>query len=139
MPKLNFATYIAQQLARAAHFTDKDDLCADDILGALCAYVRKHAPSGSGFDTGTTLVIERCNASRLVFGTEFHHMNECGYYSGWSKHTVTCRATFSGSPTWSISGRDRDGIKDHIADTFHHWLLSAEVDHPPLVEDSSYA
>lgn len=43
-------------------------------------------PSGSGFDAGTR--IEKSSDFSVVFFTEYHHMNEMGYYDGWTKHTV---------------------------------------------------
>lgn len=84
--------------------------------------MRSTAPSGSGFDSGTSLNFERSNASRLVFTTAFHHMNEDGYYDGWTEHTVTAHADLASGFTLSISGRDRNEIKDYIADTFNFWL-----------------
>ena len=39
-------------------------------------------PSGGGFDSGTKLVF--ADDSRIVFETEFHHMNDGGFYDGWN-------------------------------------------------------
>jgi hypothetical protein len=79
----------------------------------LCAH---QMPSGSGFDIGTKIDFDRSTAEKLVFVTAFHHMNETGY-TGWTEHTVTVRPAFSGF-TLTISGRDRNGIKEVIAKFF---------------------
>lgn len=44
-------------------------------------------------------------------------MNECGYYDGWTAHTITVTPSFSGF-NLLISGRDRNDIKAYIRDTF---------------------
>ena len=80
-------------------------------------------PSGSGFDAGTKMV--RASDREIVMSAGFHHMNENGYYDGWTEHTIRARATFGGFDI-TVSGRDRNGIKDYIADTFH-FALSARV------------
>lgn len=79
--------------------------------------VRDFLPSGSGFDSGTVFDFEDSKPDRLRFETSFHHMNENGFYDGWSEHVVTLRPSFSGFDL-TISGRDRNGIKDYIAETF---------------------
>src|ERR1700733_9988314 len=53
-------------------------------------------PSGSGFDNGTKLDTIASNAEKLVFTTAFHHMNENGYYDGWTEHTVYVTPSFDG-------------------------------------------
>ena len=78
------------------------------------------APSGSGFDSGTSLG-DRATDRRLTFLTSYHHMNEGGFYDGWTEHIVTCEATFDGIAL-KISGRNRNDIKDYIGDVFHTWL-----------------
>lgn len=82
--------------------------------------VRQHMPSGSGFDRGTALDIEASNAEKLVFYTWFHHMDEHGSYDGWTEHVVTVKASLAYGFTVTVSGRDRNGIKEFIADTFNH-------------------
>jgi hypothetical protein len=82
-------------------------------------------PSGGGFDNGTRLD-QRSNPERLVFNTAFHHMDESGSYAGWTHHTVTVRASLVFGIMLTISGRNRNDIKDYIADVFHT-ALTAEV------------
>lgn len=80
--------------------------------------VKKHFPSGSGFDSGTSFDFSASRADKLVFNTSFHHMNDAGYYDGWTEHSVTVRPSLAFGCTLKISGRDRNQIKDYIADCF---------------------
>ena len=90
--------------------------------------IMKGAPSGSGFDRGTKVVQLDGHKyeNSLVFETAFHHMDENGFYAGWTEHKITVRAHLAFGFTLSVGGRDRNQIKDYIADTFHHWLESEE-------------
>lgn len=78
-------------------------------------------PSGSGFDSGTTFDGELKDGA-LSFVTAFHHMNEVGMYNGWTNHHVTVRPTFTRDLDIYVHGRNRNGIKDFIAEQFHHAL-----------------
>jgi hypothetical protein len=83
--------------------------------------VKQYLPSGSGFDTGTNFMFAESKPDKLIFTTEFHHMNEVGMYDGWTQHTITIRPTFQGF-SMRISGRDRNDIKEYIGDSFHFAL-----------------
>ena len=84
--------------------------------------VRDHMPSGSGFDNGTQIDLDKSHAGRLVFSTAFHHMNETGYYDGWTEHTVRVTPSFLGGFDIRVSGRNRNDIKEYICETFGHAL-----------------
>lgn len=72
-------------------------------------------PSGSGIDNGTELV--SASASRIVLECSFHHMNDGGYYDGWTEHRITVRPTFD-SLDISISGRNRNDIKEYLHEVY---------------------
>ena len=96
---------------------------------ALEEIVKEFMPRGSGFDSGTTLDIDaaiKCNAAKLVFNTSFHHMNDGGYYNGWTSHVVTVSPSLAFDFTLKISGRDRNGIKEYMHDVFNQ-ALNTEV------------
>jgi len=78
------------------------------------------APSGSGFDNGTTVELGR--GGTLVFYTAFHHMNDGGYYDGWTEHTVRVKPSLAWGFDLTISGRNLNDIKDYIAEVFDTWL-----------------
>jgi hypothetical protein len=90
----------------------------DDRITRL---VSDHMPSGGGFDNGTKLDLDMSHAERLVFHTSYHHMNDGGYYDGWTEHTVTVTPSFSGV-NLRVSGRNRNDIKDYIHEVFHYSL-----------------
>lgn len=80
----------------------------------------KLLPSGSGFDSGTT-IFKYSKPNQFQLSTEYHHMNEFGAYVGWSRHIITVKPAFGGFE-FTISGRDKNGIKAYIADIFHEVL-----------------
>lgn len=88
------------------------------------------APSGSGFDSGTTLADDPL-PNRLIFETAFHHIADAGYYDGWTEHRVTVSPAFIGGFDVHVSGRDRNGIKDYIAETFQLWLSEDAPEEAP--------
>lgn len=73
--------------------------------------VEEYMPSGVKID------LDKSNSKKLVFHTAFHHMDENGYYDGWTEHTVTVRAAFDGFEI-TISGKDRNEVKDHLHEVF---------------------
>lgn len=79
-------------------------------------------PSGSGFDRGTSIDIDNSRPSRLVLETAFHHMDDNGFYCGWTNHLVIVTPCFEGFDV-RVTGRNYRQIKDFIADTFHTALL----------------
>lgn len=95
----------------------------------LAQIERDLLPSGSGFDAGTRIDADESRADRITLQTAFHHMNDSGFYDGWTHHSVTLRPAF-GSPSVRVSGRDRNGIKDYIAETVGA-ALEARVGYVP--------
>lgn len=89
----------------------------------ILSLVKEYLPSGSGFDCGTKLDIEASHGEKLVFTTSFHHMNEGGYYDGWTEHRIVCTPSFSGV-NLRISGRNRNEIKDYMHEVFYQALMS---------------
>lgn len=84
--------------------------------------VKNCMPSGSGFDCGTTLALERSTPEKLVFITSYHHMNTDGYYDGWTDHTVTVQPSLQFDFTLTVLGENRNDIKDYMHDVFSEAL-----------------
>ena len=105
------------------HWSDMCDMHEDRIN----TIVKQHLPHGSGFDSGTKFDFERSTPDRLIFGADFHHMSEHGYYDGWSVHQVIVTPSLAFGFNIRITGKDRWQIKDYIADTFNH-CLSVEIE-----------
>lgn len=80
------------------------------------------APSGSGVDSGTELLIPQCGDERIVLSCDYHHMDDNGMYSGWTHHQISVTPSFVGGFTLKISGPNRNQIKDYLGDLFHQWL-----------------
>lgn len=81
-----------------------------------------HMPSGSGIDTGTIFQWEKSTPEKLVFTCSYHHMDESGGYDGWTDHTVTVRASLWNKLQISISGKDRNQIKEYLHECYSHAL-----------------
>jgi hypothetical protein len=90
---------------------------------AIRHLVRNHLPSGSGIDNGVHWR-EDSTADRLRFALSFHHMNADGFYDGWTDHVITVRPDLAYGFALSVSGRDRNGIKDYLAETMHAALAA---------------
>jgi len=82
-------------------------------------------PHGAGFDTGTKVDLEKSTKNKLVLYTEFHHMDEWGFYDGWTSHTITIRPDLVSGYTFTISGSNRNDIKEYIGEVF--WTSLNEI------------
>lgn len=98
------------------------------------AKVMQTAPSGSGIDSGTKFEVDEQMTIQkdfkvkaretLSFFVEFHHMDQHGCYDGWTQHTITVRPSLLFGFTLTISGRDRNAIKDYLHEVYDTWLTS---------------
>jgi hypothetical protein len=86
----------------------------DNYILAEC----EKLPSGSGIDSGMELVREECEPKKIVFSLGFHHLNENGYYDGWTQHKAIITPSFGGIDI-RITGRDRNQIKDYLYQMFY--------------------
>ena len=84
----------------------------------LRAVEREQLPSGSGFDSGTSIDVERSLPDCIVFHTQFHHMDDDGYYCEWTSHTIRVRPSFIHGFHLTVSGPNTRDIKDYIHQTF---------------------
>ena len=79
-------------------------------------------PSGSGLDVGCNIDYDNSTFERVVICTAFHHMDENGYYNGWTDHRIIVKPEFDGIKI-IISGKDRDH-KDYLHEVFENCLMS---------------
>lgn len=96
-----------------AHFADQ----AIQHAGAIIMLANQHLPSGSGIDSGAQIDLEKSTGEKLVFVTAFHHMVD-GAYHGWTAHVITARASLRHGIWFTVSGRNRADVKDHLMDRF---------------------
>lgn len=113
---------IASEVERSIRCADSSPDNARDAADSADEFVREFLPRGAGFDNGTAIDWERSKPNRIVFETAFHHMDEFGGYDGWTDHRVTIVPDFVHDYDMKINGRDRNEIKDYIADTFRSCL-----------------
>jgi hypothetical protein len=114
------------EIARALGLRTSSNADYQELAESRIEDLMKTAPSGSGFDAGTKFDYEKSFLNKLVFTTSFHHLSDNGYYTGWTDHMITVTPDFRSGFDLKVSGRDRNNIKEYIADTFHTWL-SEEV------------
>lgn len=116
---VNLVTSNALHLAR-------DEKRAQEIfqeaLGNICT-MEEHLPSGSGFDAGCSIDIKNADMNKIVIRCDFHHMNENGYYCGWSKNVATVTPSF---------------LADFIIDVKCDFSEMDEEDRPCQFEDYIY-
>jgi hypothetical protein len=96
--------------------------------------VANHLPSGSGFNSGTTIDVEASTGEDLVLHTSFHHMTEHGYYDGWTEHPIRVRPSLYFQINLTIHGRNRNDIKDYIHEVFEHALTTLVEEFPEMAE-----
>lgn len=101
--------------------------------GRIESLVKEHMPRGCGFDVGTLIDWDKSTENRLVFTTEFHHMDENGSYDGWSQHDVIIQPDLGFGYNLRITGVDRNDIKDYIADVFRTTLDTMVDEYEPKV------
>lgn len=87
----------------------------------------KNGPSGSGIDCGTRFDWDKSTPEKLVFVMDYHHMNDAGYYDGWTNHTLTVTPSLQFEFEGHISGRNRNDIKDYLYEVYDSWL-SQEIE-----------
>lgn len=72
--------------------------------------------------SGTGLVDAESHAKKLVFSAGFRHVDDNGFYDGWTEHTVTVTGSLRDTVKMRISGPNRNNIKDDLHATFHEAL-----------------
>lgn len=58
--------------------------------------VKYWMPSGSGIDAGTRLDFNKSKPNKLIFNFDYHHMDQNGFYCGWSYHSLIVTPDFDG-------------------------------------------
>jgi hypothetical protein len=78
--------------------------------------------SGSGIDCGTRIDLDRSTGNKVVLILSFHHMDDNGMYCGWTEHTLTVKPHLIHDIDLTISGRNRNDIKDYLHETYRYNL-----------------
>lgn len=85
----------------------------EDLLQELLELL----PHGSGIDTGIKLNEYETKKDKIYFDLSFHHMDENGYYDGWTDHNLIITPSLSDGYNIRITGRNRNNIKEYLYDT----------------------
>ena len=91
----------------------------DEVIQAI---QREKLPSGSGIDGGTAVTVDKSSGRRIEMLCSFHHMDEHGFYYGWTDHRIVATPAFDGIDV-VVYGPHRNGIKDYLHDTYYHALM----------------
>ncbi len=78
-------------------------------------------PSGSGIDRATRIDIDASGDDKIVLMFDYHHMNDNGYYDGWTEHKAIITPSFSGFDL-KITGPNKRDIKDYLREVFSYAL-----------------
>lgn len=81
-------------------------------------FVENYLPHGSGFDKGVKFLWDESNRNKLVFSADFHHMNEGGYYDGWTEHKVIITPDLLFGYNIKVTGRNKNNIKEYVSGCF---------------------
>lgn len=109
----------------------RDDTRVHDRVDRILACL----PRGSGIDAGTTIV--SVTDKQIVLTAGYHHMNEGGYYDGWTEHTIRVRPSLMLGMTVTVSGPNRNNIKDYLQELYmrvieqeFEWIVQPAVASP---------
>ena len=109
----------------------RDDTRVHDRVDRILACL----PRGSGIDAGTTIV--SVTDKQIVLTAGYHHMNEGGYYDGWTEHTIRVRPSLMLGMTVTVSGPNRNNIKDYLQELYMRvmeqefaWIVQPAVASP---------
>lgn len=91
---------------------------------------RKHRLSQPGGDAAMLRHVEK-----VLDDLCKEHLPPGSGYDGWTCHTVKVTSAWQGF-NLTVTGRDRDGIKDFIGDTFHNCLMR-EVEYDAVPRESA--
>lgn len=96
----------------------------------LSSINQNHLPSGSGFDLGTRINFSKSTGEKLVLDSAIHHMDEGGYYDGWTHFSVIVKPSLVHEITIQIVGRfpRKYDDKDFIHNVFLEALMKEVED-----------
>lgn len=123
MNGVTVARKIAQLLAaRENCITSNNTEWVERHTETIKTIVSNALPSGSGWDSGTAIDLDASTPDHLILFGSYHHMNDGGYYDGWTDHTIHVKASLAFGFTIKITGRNRNDIKDYLSELFHDTL-----------------
>ena len=97
---------IASKLQAMKNLENMDDVNGwyDKHAESIGGLIKEHFPHGSGFDGLIWLDFNNSTPQKLVFFAEYHHMNENGYYDGWSTLKIVVKPSLEWGFDFKITG-----------------------------------
>lgn len=80
--------------------------------------VKEFLPRGSSWNCGTKLDFDASTSEKLVFRGAWYHADGHDVYNDWTEHTITVRPSLQFGFVITISGRNRNDIKDYLGELF---------------------
>ena len=116
------AYFLATNVDRYHHWINSNPIDprvdeSEDILKILC---KNFLPHGSGVNIGCDVDLEHSRPNRIIITFAFHHMDEHGYYDGWTEHKCIIKPDLRFGIDIRITGRDRNHVKDYLYELFNH-------------------
>lgn len=108
------------EIAQAIRFLNSTH--ADTIARGRDALdeINVRLPRGSGLDARVEVDEQKSSPSKIIIYLEYHHLNEGGYYDGWTRHKVTVIPCFINGYEMKVSGPNRNEIKTYLYDLFNN-------------------
>ena len=118
---------VYQQLARLVDWNPTGEYL-DSKNEQMEDLVKNYLPSGSGFD-GDISIDEKSTDKKIILHVEYHHMNDNGFYDGWSTFKIIITPSLAYDYSLVVKGETvvkkyfYDGVfKNYIIDTFMPYL-----------------
>jgi hypothetical protein len=84
--------------------------------------VSEYLPHGSGLDGIVEVDIDKSSENKVVINIEYHHMDENGFYSGWTNHSIICTPSFIHGVDIRVTGVNKNDIKSYLEERFAEHL-----------------
>jgi len=131
-PKVPLYCALARAMAQLRHceksgneeWAEKTQLRIEKLCDTL--------PHGSGIDgTHPRLQTEESSLNRLqISPADYHHMDEYGYYDGWSSHDIIVTPSLAFGFKLRVTGRDKNDIKEFLYQVFEYALRELVEEYP---------
>jgi len=81
-------------------------------------------PHGSGIDGDNAINLDKSTGEKIIIETAFHHMDENGFYDGWTEHKLIITASLIYGLHIKITGFDKNQIKEYLHELFYRVLTT---------------
>lgn len=102
------------------HKTVNDDfkeVCEDRIYE-----LEQKLPHGAGLNSGCKIDVQNSSSDKVIIHFKYHHMNENGFYCGWTQHSMVVKPKLWNDFDLKISGKNKNLIKEYLYDLFNDTL-----------------